>query len=1676
MKKRILNLGLFFMAFSMQLVAQPCDIPPATNNCENAPILCNFDDLDGYCTSMSSDLTYNAPSPLCGNGGAPHNPLWFAFYAGCTELQVTIHLSSCDTVNGTTGVQGAIYGYAGNGLCTNSTDQPDEILDCDGACPNDDFLTLNPSGMTVGQIYYFMIDGCAGSACDLTVSVDNKCGEPYIDNWPEDIDGPLVICSGATATYTIEPPNGAIDFWWYLDGIEVNVGSDNFIEIQWPAAGTYELCVDASNQCVSVDDNPPQTCITIEVYDITPEDPDPVAICEDDTYMYNGTAYPPGVHDVNIPTALGCDSMVVLTVDPVLNVANDLGNFYVCESGGTITVGGQTFSAGDQGPHEIVLQQFAPPNCDSTLMFEIIPIQVDAYVDDPQELGCGIFEVTLNGANSVYGPIDAQVSYQWSASNGGTLGSPSDESIMIVDKAGTYCMRMTVTDPNGIVSCIDSFCVTVIQNVVPDISATTDTITCLNLLATLVGVTQVPNPSYEWNDPNGFYLGNTSTIQSGVPGFHTFIVTDDKGCSNLFEIEVPSNIQIPDVSATANDSLDCIVTNVLLSGNSFTPGTMFLWTNSAGDTLGMTKDIMTMVPDTFIFKVTAPNGCEDSLSVIVDQDIVLPNPTASTDTLTCLVPNPPLDGGSDLPNGIYLWTGPAGFSSSMEDDIAPQGGDYTLTVTNPLNGCTADTTITVETDIVLPDVSAQGDTLDCIITTIALTGSSATPGASYQWFDPAMAPLGATPSINVSNPGIYTLTVTGPNGCTQSTTAEAILNANIPDINIAQTDDTITCLVPTINLTGSSNVTVNYAWTDGNNQPLGNNASLNVTTAGSYTLLITAANGCTNSETIAIGEDLAPPVIDNVAGGIIDCATDSIQLSASSSTPGVKYQWFNAGGVPLKPGPAPFTKATGTFTLVVTAYNGCTASMTATVTSSPDKPQNVVATTSGPITCAVQNVNINVTSTTPGLTYQWSGPGGFNSSTAMNSIAQNGNYSVTVTDPTNGCTEESAVSVPIDTIHPVLTPTGDLITCTNPTADISVVSVPAAVNYAWTNPSNQSVGGNNAAINVSVSGTYQVAVTNPVNGCVTTVPVVVTQNTTQPNLGLLSSTTITCTNPTATINASSSTPMVIFSWTGPGINAGNMTVEDPMVTVPGSYSVTVTNPVNGCTNSQSIPVSEDKVAPQVSISGGLIDCTMPTRTITGTINPNNSVTLVWQLDGNALPQTTPSIQANQPGVYTLIVTNQLNGCVSQDTATVVLDDQTPDITATGGTLTCLVPDVDVIANSTTPGVTYSWTGPGGFTGNAAVENVTVNGTYTVTVTAPNGCTNSTTAEVLEEKDYPTAVATSSNIIDCTNQSTTLSSTGSSTGTDYTYSWSDPSGGFLSSASSIPNVTLTGTYSLVITNVISGCTAEVSVEVEDNQNLPTGLDVELGDPRCFGFKDGSISVLGVTGGTPDFLYSLNGGPFTPNPTFSGLGEGSYTITVQDAAGCVYTAPALDLEEPDQLLVELGEDFILQWGRDTFLYALISPPNALLESITWTPAGIDTTFNNNEILIKPFNQTLYSVTVVDSAGCRAEDKILVLVEKRRPIFIPTAFHPGGEQNTRFYIQTGDGITEILQMEVFNRWGERVWSNTSFQPNDPAQGWDGNVRGEPANPEVFVYYAKILFDDGVTILYKGDVTLMR
>jgi gliding motility-associated-like protein len=103
--------------------------------------------------------------------------------------------------------------------------------------------------------------------------------------------------------------------------------------------------------------------------------------------------------------------------------------------------------------------------------------------------------------------------------------------------------------------------------------------------------------------------------------------------------------------------------------------------------------------------------------------------------------------------------------------------------------------------------------------------------------------------------------------------------------------------------------------------------------------------------------------------------------------------------------------------------------------------------------------------------------------------------------------------------------------------------------------------------------------------------------------------------------------------------------------------------------------------------------------------------------------------------------------------------------------------------------------------------------------------------------------------------------------------------------------------------------------------------------------------------------------------------------------------------------------------------------------------------------------------------------IIVEKLRPVYVPTAFSPDEDgTNDIFYVQGGSDIQEIKSFYVYNRWGESVFENTNFQPNDPAQGWDGRHRGQPLNAAVFVYFLEVEFTDGEVILYKGDVILLK
>jgi gliding motility-associated-like protein len=93
----------------------------------------------------------------------------------------------------------------------------------------------------------------------------------------------------------------------------------------------------------------------------------------------------------------------------------------------------------------------------------------------------------------------------------------------------------------------------------------------------------------------------------------------------------------------------------------------------------------------------------------------------------------------------------------------------------------------------------------------------------------------------------------------------------------------------------------------------------------------------------------------------------------------------------------------------------------------------------------------------------------------------------------------------------------------------------------------------------------------------------------------------------------------------------------------------------------------------------------------------------------------------------------------------------------------------------------------------------------------------------------------------------------------------------------------------------------------------------------------------------------------------------------------------------------------------------------------------------------------------------------------VYIPNAFSPDDDGVNDIFMIRGVGIS-IKSFRIFNRWGNLVFEKQSFDANDPKYAWDGKIKGVPATPDVFVYIAEIVCDNGTIKMFKGNVTVLK
>jgi gliding motility-associated-like protein len=390
------------------------------------------------------------------------------------------------------------------------------------------------------------------------------------------------------------------------------------------------------------------------------------------------------------------------------------------------------------------------------------------------------------------------------------------------------------------------------------------------------------------------------------------------------------------------------------------------------------------------------------------------------------------------------------------------------------------------------------------------------------------------------------------------------------------------------------------------------------------------------------------------------------------------------------------------------------------------------------LTCAVQQITLDAgASSTGDMTYTWSTAGGniLNQSNPLAVVVNEpAPYTLTVEDNVNGCTSSVTITVPEDVQPPVAAAGADgLLTCaiTSLMLDGTGSSSNGNFFYQWTTPNgNILIGANGLTPTISSGGSYNLLVTNNVNGCTSTDQVVVNTNTTPPTVAIATPGVIGCLQPTVSLNgaASSGGPNIQYEWTtvNGSIVSGTNT-NTLLVNSAGSYTLNLLNTVNGCTSAQTVQVSDNTVLPLAEAGPPFtLTCSIEQTTLQGSGSTGSVYAYAWTTQGGQIigGGNSPNPVVNEPGTYSLTVTNTSTGCTQTDNVEVFVETNVPtDFDFEVKRPTCKDNDGTITFGQIQGGFgpyTYSINGGQTFTSSLNFAGLTP-GSYGLLIQDANGC-------------------------------------------------------------------------------------------------------------------------------------------------------------------------------------------------------------------------------------------------------------------------------------------------------------------------------------------------------------------
>jgi gliding motility-associated-like protein len=952
------------------------------------------------------------------------------------------------------------------------------------------------------------------------------------------------------------------------------------------------------------------------------------------------------------------------------------------------------------------------------------------------------------------------------------------------------------------------------------------------------------------------------------------------------------------------------------------------------------------------------------------------------------------------------------------------------------------------------------------------------------------------PTHDFINPGLYTVSLTVTNkasGCSETKVVTVRVIREIADFSVSQSE---TCRNEPVSFNAINNNPGNinlFTWKLGDGTLVSDSSgsiSHKYKTASAYnvTLIVKDLDGCQDSITKPLAVTVNGPTAvfhSSVEG---TCINNTVNFADSSFSDGNhpiqqwSWNWGDGKTENLASGPFSHTYTTSgnyTISLVVTDTKGCSDTLKKTKALVISKP--VAAFKADTLSCTSKAINFTNSSSGPSLTYAWDFGDGTTSTqkSPVHLYPVEGIYSVSLSIIDKyGCS--SAVSKPAY-VH-----------IGNPKADFTVSDTIGncpplianftnnSVNYSrwkWDFGDGTTSTERNPSHFYSFAGTfYAVLTVYGATGCESqkSQKIIVKGPT-----GVLSYTSVSGCDPLKASFQAHTKKNISFVW---DFNDGSTisTTDSNVVhtyTTPGKYlPKMILQDASGCKVAVSgkdsigvygITASFDHSAKLVCDSGSV--------SFANTSITNDEIaSYYWNFgDGTTSSSTFPQHTYNHPGSYTSslkVITK--NGCIdSIKSPDAIVVNPSPELSVTGIAGTC-VPAVmtfkGLVSNPDTSSVSWKWDFANGNKSslqNPEAQTYPQPGTFSIKAIglSTNGCSDTVTKQI-EVFPLPELSIAGDTVV-CYGSSQTLSVSGAES-----YSWSTSK--YLSCTNCASPVTKPDSaiqYRVKGTSS-KGCVSFDSIAI--SVKYPFKLSFSKPDTLCIG-----KSVKLFAKGAEKYSWYPAAGldnPASSSPVASPDATTNYQVIGSDSKGCFKDTAYVPVKVYPIPTVDAGADQTINVGRQIRITPTLSDD---VTHVEWTPSIGIVSRDYPSITVQPTQALEYTLRAKNDGGCMAEDKVSVYVLcNNSNIFVPNTFSPNGDGNNDVFYPRGSGLFKILNLKVFNRWGEVVFDKSNFNANDATAGWDGTYKGKQLPADVFVYMLQVVCDNNSTLTFKGNIALLR